>query len=270
MSSSLSYIYWNVRPEAFHLGPLTVRWYGILFALAFVFGYFIVSWEFRREKKDPKELDSLLIYMMVGTVVGARLGHVIFYQPGYFLHHPVEILEIWKGGLASHGGAAGILIALYFYSRRRPDQPYLWVLDKVALPTALGGCLIRMGNLFNSEILGHPAKVPWAFIFARVDMVPRHPAQLYESIGYLLIFFFLLLVYRRQGAKMPRGLMLGLFCVTVFTLRFLVEFVKQRQADYGHNFPLTVGQWLSIPFILFGAVLVVRGLFVDHPLRSRE
>ncbi len=269
MTSSLSYIYWNVRPEAFHLGPLTVRWYGILFALAFVFGYLIVSWEFRRENKDLKDLDSLLIYMMVGTVIGARLGHVLFYQPGYFLHHPVEILEIWKGGLASHGGAAGILIALYFYSRRRPDQPYLWVLDKVALPTALGGCLIRMGNLFNSEILGHPAKVPWAFIFARVDMVPRHPAQLYESIGYLLIFFSLLLVYRRRGVKAPRGLMLGLFCVTVFTLRFLVEFVKQHQADYGHSFPLKVGQWLSIPFIVFGVVLVVRALFVERPLRSR-
>jgi len=256
----MSLICWNVSPELFKVGPLTVRWYGTFFALAFVAGYLIVRWEFRAENKSESDLDSLFLYMMIGTVAGARLGHCLFYQPAYYWNHPLEIFEFWEGGLASHGGAAGILIALFFYGRRRPDQPYLWLLDRIVVPAALAGCSIRLGNLFNSEILGRPAGVPWAFAFVRVDSVPRHPVQLYEAIGYALIFVLLLVLYRRLRAQTPKGLLTGLFLVGVFTFRFLIEFLKQRQADYEQNLPLSVGQWLSIPFVVVGAVLLWRAV----------
>lgn len=255
----MAYIYWDVSPVLVQFGPLAIRWYGLLFSLLFVLGYLIGRWEFRLEHKDLASLDSLLVYVVVGTIVGARLGHCLFYEPDYYLRHPVEILKIWLGGLASHGGALGVLVALYFYTRRRADQPYLWLLDRVVVPTALGGCFIRLGNLFNSEILGTPSHLPWAFVFAREDAIPRHPAQLYESLAYLLVFVGLWWIYRRWRERTPQGMLLGLFLVSVFTFRFLIEFVKQRQADYEQSLPLSVGQLLSIPFILAGLVLVVRG-----------
>ena len=258
--AAMAYIYWNVRPEIFQLGPFAVRWYGVLFALLFAIGYALGRWQWRIENKDPQTVDTLLVYLIVGTVVGARLGHCLFYEPGYYLHHPMEILQVWKGGLASHGGAIGVMVALYLYSRRHADQPMLWLLDRVALATALGGSLIRLGNLFNSEILGQPTQVPWAFVFARVDAVPRHPAQLYESIAYLLVFIGLMWIYWRMRGTTPHGLLTGIFFVTVFVFRFLIEFIKERQADYEQKLPLSVGQLLSIPFIIAGVVLIKRAL----------
>lgn len=254
----IAYVYWDVNPDLVHLGALTIRWYGLFFAILFILGWLIARWQFRVEHKDESSLDKLLVYMVVGTIVGARLGQCIFYDPAYYFHHPLEIPQVWKGGLASHGGAIGILIALYLYSRRRPDQPYLWLLDRIVVPTALGGAIIRIGNLFNSEILGTPTRVPWAFVFERVDSVPRHPVQLYESIFYALVFVVLLRIYNRLRAQTPRGLLLGLFLVSVFTFRFFIEFLKAHQAAYGHHFPLKVGQWLSVPFVIFGAVLLWR------------
>src|SRR5512140_440751 len=157
MFPPMAYIYWSVRPEIFQLGPLAVRWYGLFFALLFAIGYMIGRWEFRSEHKSAENLDTLLIYVVAGTIIGARLGHCFFYEPAYFLRHPLEIFAVWQGGLASHGGALGVLTALYLYSRHHPGQPYLWLLDRVVVPTALGGCFIRLGNLFNSEIIGEPA-----------------------------------------------------------------------------------------------------------------
>jgi phosphatidylglycerol---prolipoprotein diacylglyceryl transferase len=254
----LSYIYWNVRPELVQLGPLAIRWYGVFFAILFIVGLLIGRWQFRIEHKDEGSLDKLLFYVIIGTVVGARLGHCFFYDPVYYLRHPVEILEVWRGGLASHGGAAGVLIAVYFYCRHRPDQPYLWLLDRIVVPTALGGAMIRLGNLFNSEILGTPTHLPWGFVFERVDSTPRHPVQLYESIAYALIFVALLWLYWRLRARTPRGLLVGLFLTSVFTFRFFIEFLKERQASYIAPFSLKVGQWLSIPFIIAGVVLLYR------------
>lgn len=256
--ANVGFIYWDWNPDLLRWGPLTVRWYGVMFGLLFLIGYGIVRWQFRLERKDPASLDSLLVHLVLGTVIGARLGHCLFYEPEYYFRHPLEILMVWHGGLASHGGAAGVLLALWWYCRKHPDQPYLWLLDRVAVPTALGGAMIRLGNLFNSEILGTPTGAPWAFVFAREDGIPRHPAQLYESIGYALIFVLLLLVYRRWRSDTPRGLLTGWFLVCVFTLRFLVEFVKQRQAAYGAHLPLSVGQMLSIPFVLAGVILLAR------------
>lgn len=251
-------IHWDVSPEILRLGPVALRWYGVCFALAFLVGYGIVQWIYRREQQPERDLDRLLVYMLVGAVVGARLGHCLFYEPAFYLRHPLEILKVWEGGLASHGGAVGILLALWIYSRARPGQPYLWLLDRIAVPAALGGFFIRLGNLFNSEILGTPTEVPWAFVFVRVDALPRHPAQLYEALAYALIFAGLLMVYRRRGAQTPRGLLFGLFLLLVFGARVLIEFVKVRQAAFGEALPLSMGQLLSIPLILAGLMLVVQ------------
>jgi len=251
-------MYWNVSPEIFRIGPVTIRWYGLFFAMAFLAGFFIMQRIFRREGKPAGDLDALLLYMMAGTLIGARLGHVLFYDPVYYLSHPIEIIKIWKGGLASHGGGIGIFIALYLYVRNRPDQSYFWLLDRMVIPTALAGALIRTGNLFNSEIIGVPASVPWAVVFARVDPLPRHPAQLYEAVAYALIFLLLLGLYRLRQGNVRAGLLLGIFLTAVFTARFIVEFFKVRQAAYGPELTMSVGQWLSVPMIIIGAVLLLR------------
>lgn len=265
--NAFAYITWNINPDLLKIGPLTIRWYGLFFALGFYIGYFIVRWMFRIEHKDEHHLNSLLVAMVLGAVVGARLGHCLFYEPDYYFSHPLQILAIWRGGLASHGAAVGILLAIYLYSRKRPDQPYLWVMDRIVVPTALGGCFIRIGNLFNSEILGLPTTVPWAFIFPNPEDAPnpfssyqgpRHPVQLYEAIAYLLIYILLLMIYRHWRAQTPRGYLLGVFLTTVFAARFFLEFFKERQADYESNLPISVGQWLSIPFVILGLLLIWR------------
>ncbi len=254
----ITMIHWNANPELLDLGWLSIRWYGLLFAAGFFCGFLYMKQVYLREQKPVNDLDTLLLYMMISAVVGARLGHCFFYEPAYYLTHPLEILMVWQGGLASHGGAIGICLGLWLYSSKRPDQPYLWLLDRIAIPTALAGSFIRLGNLFNSEILGTPSNLPWAFVFERFDMIPRHPVQLYESIAYLVIFGVLATLYRRWGENSPKGMLLGLFLVLVFTARFFLEFMKLRQADYGQDLPLSVGQLLSIPAVLLGVYLIVR------------
>lgn len=254
----IAVFHWHPDPVLFSIGPLAVRWYGLFFATAFLVGYWIMAKMYTREGRDPSSIDTLLAYMMIGTIVGARLGHIIFYDPQYYLTHPLDIVKVWEGGLASHGGAAGILIALWLYTRRPGRPSYLWLLDHVAIPTALGGFFIRMGNFFNSEIVGTPTSGWWAVIFDRVDSIPRHPVQLYEAFAYLFIFFVMVLVYVRQPKVHRDGLLLGLFFTLVFSARFLLEFVKTPQAAYEAGFALTVGQLLSIPFILVGIALMAR------------
>ncbi|MEM1093437.1 MAG: prolipoprotein diacylglyceryl transferase [Bacteroidota bacterium] len=257
-----SYFHWNIDPVIVQLGPFALRWYGLLFATGFVLGFYFMRYVFQRERKPEADLDKLLLYMLAGTVVGARLGHCFFYNPGYFLANPLEILAIHKGGLASHGGAIGIIIALYFYSKSRPKQPFLWVIDRIAVATALAGVLIRLANFFNSEILGVPTDVAWAVVFERIDDLPRHPSMLYESISYLLIWGLLFSLYRKLGSRTPHGLLLGLFFILVFSARFFIEFVKESHADFVQYIPfeLHVGQVLSIPLVLAGVYLVVRAL----------
>ena len=250
--------HWHPDPVLVSFGPVAIRWYGLFFAAAFLAGYWVMAQTYRREGRDPSALDTLLMYMLIGTLIGARLGHVIFYDPQYYLAHPLDIVKVWEGGLASHGGAAGILIALLLYTRKPGRPSYLWLLDRVVIPTALGGCFIRMGNFFNSEIVGTPTSGWWAVVFDRVDPVPRHPVQVYEAFAYLLIFVVLVLVYVRQPWVHRDGLLLGLFFTLVFSARFLLEFVKTPQASYEAGYVLTVGQLLSVPFILIGIALVVR------------
>jgi len=240
---------WNADPVLFTLGPLTVKWYGLLFAMAFVFGTSIMTSIYRKEGKPEEDVSSLLIVMMVSTIVGARLGHCLFYEPGYYLSNPLQILFVWRGGLASHGGVLGITIGLWYYSKSRPSQPFLWLLDRMSIPAALAASFIRMGNLFNSEILGEPTSVPWAFTFLRIDEIPRHPVQLYESLTYLSIFFFLSWLYRQRKGAIRHGEFVGLLLMMVFSARFFLEFYKIQQASYSLPFDMSVGQFLSVPVV---------------------
>lgn len=252
---------WDVSPDIFSLGPITIRWYGLLFASSFIVGFYIMQKIFQIESKKESDLNDLVWYMIIGTVIGARLGHCFFYNPGYYLSNPVKILMVWEGGLASHGAAIGILIAIYFYSKKRKDQTYLWVMDRVVITVALAGFFIRMGNLFNSEIIGKPTDLPWAFVFVGADipdpMVPRHPAQLYEAIAYLIIFLIIALIYRSQKQNLKDGFIFGLFLLLIFAFRFFVEFVKENQSEFEAGMFLNMGQILSIPLVLAGIVLII-------------
>lgn len=254
-------IHWNVSPEIFSLGPLTIRWYGLLFALSFIIGFQIIRKIYLAEGKREDDLNDLLWYMIIGTVVGARLGHCLFYNPSFYLSHPMEILMIWHGGLASHGAAIGILLAIYFYVKKKDDQTYLWVMDRVVITVALAGAFIRTGNLFNSEIIGKPTDVPWAFIFERVDNIPRHPAQLYEATAYLVIFLILFTYYHKYGPKLKDGFLFGMFLTLVFSFRFFVEFFKEYQEAWERNLALDMGQILSIPLIIAGIYFLYRVKF---------
>lgn len=258
-------IHWDVDPTIFRLGPLAPRWYGLLFALGFLIGFYLMRNVFLREDKPEQDLDFLLFYLLGGTVLGARLGHILFYAPGYYFSHPLEIPKIWEGGLASHGGMIGVLLAVWIYCQRRDDQPFVWLLDRLAAPVALTGSLIRLGNFFNSEILGEPTDLPWGVIFERaarirsgVEAVPLHPVQLYESISYFLIFVVLWRIYDRRGADTPRGLLAGLFFALIFGARMILEVFKMEQVHFKTALPLgmSMGQLLSVPAVLIGLWLI--------------
>ncbi|HPD96502.1 MAG TPA: prolipoprotein diacylglyceryl transferase [Tenuifilaceae bacterium] len=269
----LAYIHWNINPEIFHLGPFSIRYYGLMWALAFYFGYVLFNRFVKREKLPEGFLDSLTMYMIVGTVVGARLGHCLFYEPKFYLSHPLEILEIWHGGLASHGAAIGILIALYLFARKQ-KVPMLYVLDRVVIAVALGGVFIRLGNLFNSEIYGIETTMPWGFIFERNnEFFPKHPTQLYEALSYLVIFFVLYWYYRKKDAKFNMGSIFGAFLILLFGARFLIEYVKEPQVEFEKHMMLNMGQWLSVPFILAGIVFLLYSkyyskVFIPEPAKN--
>lgn len=256
----MEYLVWNLDPIAFSFGSVRVFWYGILFATAILSGLEYMKWIYKKEGRDENELESMFLYVVIGIVVGARLGHCLFYDPSYYLAHLMKIIAIWEGGLASHGGGAGVILALWLYVRKYKVN-FLWLLDRVAIPTALFGFFVRMGNLMNSEILGKPTEVPWAIVFARIDSLPRHPAQLYEAFSYLIIFVVLAYIYRTKEKLANRqGFLFGLFLVLIFSVRFLVEFVKVKQASYTHEIALTTGQELSIPFLFLGIGLMIWSL----------
>jgi len=254
----LNSITWDVNPDIVSFWGLTIRYYGVLFASAFFFGYLIMQKIFKKEGLTVELLDKLTVYVALGTIIGARLGHCLFYDPSFYLQHPIEILKIWRGGLASHGAAIGILIALYYFSKKN-KKPYLWILDRIVIVVALGGFFIRMGNLMNSEIYGIPTKLPWGFIFVRNgEVIPKHPTQIYEALSYLLIFILLYSIYNKKGTNVRQGLIFSIFLILLFTVRFLIEFIKEVQVDFEQTMALNMGQWLSIPFILIGIYLLYR------------
>ena len=251
----MSHFVWDPNPVLFSLGPLQLRWYGLLFTGGFLVGFYIMQWMYKRENKDTNQLDRLLIYIFAGAVIGARLGHCLFYEPDYYLAHPLEILMILKGGLASHGGTVGMLIACYFFLKHTQD-PFLYFVDRLSIPIAFGSMCIRLGNFFNSEILGIVTTSPFAIIFAKVGPEPRHPAQLYEAAAYLFTFLLLLFLYKRKAGIWANGFLIGTMFITIFGLRFLIEFIKVEQADYVLDMPLNVGHLLSIPFIVLGIYFI--------------
>ena len=253
----LQQITWDISPLIFKLGGLQIRWYGLFFALAFYLGYLVLEKQvFKREGLKIDLLDKLATYVVLGTVIGARLGHVFFYEPQSYLKDPISILKIWEGGLASHGAAVGILLALILFVRQS-GKSYLWTLDRVVIVVALGGFFIRMGNLMNSEIYGHITPLPWGFIFVRDgETEPRHPTQIYEALSYLILFFALLSYYRKNYKTMKDGFIFGVFLIALFGIRFLIEFLKNPQVEFEQTMALNMGQWLSIPFIIAGITLL--------------
>ena len=273
------FITWDVTPEIIE-GWKTPNYYGLLFVTGLMVGYFVIKRMFKREGVHDKYLDQFVLYVVIATIVGARLGHVLFYGPywnvyqgdmlireGYF-SNPLSILKVWEGGLASHGGAIALLIALWLYSRHLVKLPILWVLDRIVAPFAIAACFIRMGNLMNSEIVGGPTDVSWAFSFPhyynsetyRYDDTPRHPAQLYEAISYIFIFAFLMFLFWKKKLYQKRGVLFGTFLILLFGARFIIEYVKLGQTDRDAELAINTGQILSIPFVVAGILILWRGL----------
>lgn len=238
------------------MGPIVLRWYGILFASAFLVGYMLMRQVFQHSGKPMILVESLLTYILIATVVGARLGHVIFYDIEYYLMNPGQILAVWRGGLASHGAAIAILIAIWMFVRKHKRITYLWLADRIALTAIIGGGFIRIGNFFNSEIYGIPTEVPWAIIFARIDMLPRHPSMLYEALLAFMLFGILWSIYKSYNYRPPEGLLFSVFLIILFIGRFLIEYTKVEQADFATEWFIGMGQLLSIPFVIFGIWLL--------------
>lgn len=267
----LSFITWTADPAIFTIGSREIRWYGLMFAVGFLIGYKIVEKMWKKEDLPTPWIDKLLIYTMLGTVIGARLGHCLFYSPEYYLANPVEILKIWEGGLASHGGTLGIVIAIYFFSKRVTHKSMMWTFDRLVVPTGLVAAMIRIGNLMNHEIYGHPTDSPWGFRFIDnlsawqrgaepIFSAPSHPTQLYEAFCYLITFVVSMWLYWKKEAYKKEGLIFGVFMIGIFLPRFFVEFLKNNQEAFEANMTLNMGQWLSIPFVLAGVYFVWNAL----------
>lgn len=262
-------ITWAPSPEIFSIGPIHLRYYSILFVSGFIIGYYIVSWFFKRENLPTNILDTLLYVLLGATLVGARLGHCLFYEPDYYLAHPIEILKVWEGGLASHGGAIAIILAMWWFVSKYGKQfkfDFLWLMDRIMIPTALAAMLIRLGNFMNSEIYGNPTDLPWGVIFTlRGETVPKHPTQLYEAIAYFAIFIVLIIIYKKFLPKLKRGTLFALFLIGMFSARFFIEFVKEPQVAFEQGMSLNMGQWMSIPFIAGGVLLLIYSIYKGKP-----
>ena len=263
---NLLFIEWNADPTIITLLGFSIRWYGLCFAFAFLAGFQVVSYIFKKEGRSVEQADQLLLYTMVGTVVGARMGHYFFYEFPLLLADPVrffiQMITPPFSGLASHGAAIGLFTAFYLYTKKNKGQSYLYVTDRIVIVAALAGFFIRFGNLMNSEIIGKPTDMPWGFKFLRdyefnpsglaAFVVPRHPSQLYEALSCLLLFFILLYLWKLKKEKTQEGLLTGIFMIFVFTLRFFYEFLKENQSSFENGLSLNMGQILSIPAVLFG------------------
>lgn len=277
----LDFINWNVDPVMFHIGNFGLRYYSFGFLFAFLLGYYVLYKMFTKEKVETRYLDNLVVYMFLAVLIGARLGHCLFYEPDYFCtkEHWMEIIlpfgkvpTIVNGqiaykwmftgyqGLASHGAAIAILFTLWIFQKKYKMSAW-WILDRLVIVVALGGTFIRLGNLFNSEIYGVETSLPWGFVFQRNgETVPKHPTQLYESLSYFIIFLVCYLVYLKKGGKLKTGSMFGWWLIALFGMRILIEFVKEEQVEFEKGMFLDMGQWLSIPFVLLGVVMVILSL----------
>ena len=280
------FVHWHVDPVLFHIGNLQIRWYSLLFASGFVIGWYLFKWFFKREKLPLELLDSLLYTLLIATIVGARLGHCIFYQPDYYFGSWKGFLEIfmpWKGGLASHGGAIALLLAMWWYSShygKKNNFDFLWIMDRLCIAVAFAGCFIRCGNLMNSEIYGHVTDLPWGFVFVREgETLPAHPTQIYEALCYFALFALLMWMYWKRNAQRRPGLIFGVFFTILFASRFVIEYIKNVQEPWEIELRqacgMDMGQVLSIPFIIAGIALIVYALrrpavHIDFPGKFPE
>lgn len=275
----LNFITWTANPILIDTSFIDIRWYSLMFLVGFLGGYKIVEKIFKREGAPESWLGTLLIYVMLGTIIGARLGHVIFYEWDQYSQNPIEIFKVWEGGLASHGGTIGVALAVYLFSRYTAKRSVVWTLDRLAVATAMVAGLIRLGNLFNHEIYGHVTDIPWAFCFVRnvhawmggaepIFTAPSHPTQLYEALCYFALFGVLMWMYWKKNAQERPGLLLGIFFVWVFGSRFLIEFVKNNQEVWEETMMLNMGQWLSVPFVIIGIILIIYAM--THPRIALE
>lgn len=275
MSRMLLYVTWNVNPELFSIFGREIRWYGLFWVIGLIVGLYVIQRIYEKEKVPEKWFDSMFIYMMVGIIVGARLGHCLFYEPAYYLANPIKILHIWEGGLASHGGVIGIIIAVWLYSKNVTKKSMLWTFDRVIVPTGFTSAFIRFGNLMNHEIYGGPTSQPWGFRF--IDNIPQwmagappiytepsHPTQIYEALIYLLVFAVTMYLYWKTNAKQKQGFLLGVAMIMIFLSRFFIEYLKnvqvQSEIAMRESTGLILGQWLSIPFVLWGIWLIWNSL----------
>ena len=268
-------VHWHIDPAILHIGNFEIRWYSLLFVSGFILGWFIFKWFFQREKIDTKLLDPLLYTLLICTIVGARLGHCLFYQPDYYLGSWQGFWEIfmpWKGGLASHGGTIALILGMWWFANhygKKRGFDFVWLLDHLAIAVAFAGAFIRFGNLFNSEIYGNVTDLPWGFIFElRGETEPKHPTQLYEGFTYLLLGFVLIGLYKNRLDKMYRGEFIGIFLLVCFGSRFLIEFIKEPQVEFEKAMTLNMGQWLSIPFIVLGLGFLFWALDRKMPARA--
>ncbi|MCR5269825.1 MAG: prolipoprotein diacylglyceryl transferase [Prevotella sp.] len=278
MNAELLYILWNPSLEAFHLGPLAIRWYSMCWLIGLLLAYFMVRWLYRNQKIAEEKFEPLFVYCFLGILIGARLGHCIFYQPDYYLTSVKGFVEMllpihfmydgsWKltgyEGLASHGGTLGLMIALWLYVKHH-KVPLWQVLDNIAIATGITACFIRLGNLMNSEIIGKVTDVPWAFVFERVDALPRHPGQLYEAIAYALLFLLMIILYKKMPQKVGTGFYFGLCLTYIFTFRFFIEYTKEVQEAFENTLPIDMGQILSIPFVMIGTYCMIKAIKKKH------
>jgi phosphatidylglycerol:prolipoprotein diacylglycerol transferase len=268
----LNYITWDPSPEMFTIPGIDwpVRWYGLLWATALLSAHFVMNRIYKAEGRTNKQLDTLTLYVILGTIVGARLGHCLFYGPLWdvydaqgnpleegYIDHPLNLLKIYEGGLASHGGAIGIIIAVLYYCRKEKESLW-WVFDRLMVVVPLASMFIRFGNLMNSEIIGKPTHSSFGFVFAQIDNLPRYPAQLYEAIFYLFLFILMYWLWKNKREKVGQGFMFGVLLTCMFTLRFFIEFIKENQVEFENDLSLNMGQILSVPFVLIGIYLMLR------------
>ena len=281
MTMILNYIHWNPDPEIVNIFGISIRYYGLLFAGGLILCIYILGWIYKRENIPSEHLAKLSIYGMIGILAGARHGHCLFYEPSYYLSHPLEMILpitfpadggikfIGYQGLASHGGVLGLLIALYFYSRETKHS-MIDTIDLIAVVAGLSFGFIRLGNFMNSEIIGIPTTKPWGVIFERVDNIPRHPAQLYEAISYFIIFTIMMILYKKMRDRLKNGFFFGLVIVLCFTARFIIEFVKENQVGFEDGMTFNMGQLLSLPYFVVGIGFIIYGLMKTRKLLNAD
>jgi len=264
----VEYIIWNANPLMVDLGWVKIHWYGVLFVGSMFIGLEIFHWMYKREGRDTKVLENILLYMIAGSVIGARLAHCFFYEPQHYLSNPIEIFYVWEGGLASHGGLAGALIALWIFAKVHGES-YFWLVSHITIPGVITAAFVRLGNLMNSEIVGNPTDVPWAFVFERVDMLPRHPVQLYEAGAYMALLGILLLIYLKTSRGFSLRVMPPTFLMVMFASRFFIEFTKSKQEAYTLDIPFSTGQLLSAPLALLGLLWLLWAIW-DYKKSVRQ